>query len=189
MKLNKLWILLSLTAGLVLGYVSMTLVTVSCSLDSGGGSGGAGADFNPDLYYTKGDINTLLADVSENIRSVVGMPQITDGELSGAGYAGKVAFAVPDTNVKGALIKITATKPTDYRNICISVGTGTEASGILTLHFTLIPTGSYSYSSYNAFVPFSNATTIEAWHNTSESGASPTIDDTAIKIQPVVWFR
>jgi hypothetical protein len=165
----------------IVGIVTGSVVACDSLFGSDDADGGAGADFDGSLYYTKTDTDTLLNNV---IRSGTESAQT----LAGVDWAGKtpVGFAVPD-GVSGAMVEVV-------------VGNGSATDAMLYIQFSGDATGAdlvvqakVGAGLYNSFLGYTRvpagSSTLYGWHDTIHSEAVGSLTGIDVSVRPVLWFR
>ncbi|MFA6506981.1 MAG: hypothetical protein WCT14_12815 [Treponemataceae bacterium] len=148
-----------------IGAGGTLLLTNSCDLF--GSSGGSGADFDSSLYYTKAEVNALLADVFR------GTPSDSYQQLLNVAYAGRApdGWTVPDGFTAGLFeVNVAAIPPGTSDgaiNIIVSSADSLDAPDI---QFTASTTG-YSTALFTA-PNLTAGSVVYAWHTTGHGGAS-----------------
>lgn len=184
-----------ITAGLLV--VAASLLLGSCEPDPAD-IGGAGADFDETLYYTKTDVDALISELYtktevdaavEAVRPVVGTA--SEKTLPDVGWAGRTGgFTVPE-GATSVLVKVIAanSNTTVVKGIFYMVFSETGSAGTLIGEISIPPGTRTTYLGWAAVG--SGATTMYGWHDSDSGhgGSAADLTDVTIRIQPVLWLK
>jgi len=171
-------------AGWVLGGVLIGLLfanVLACELDPDN-DGGAGADFDASLYYTKAEVDALITTVVQD----TGL----DAQLlAGAEWAERtpVGFSCP-SDAKAVLVEIIGTNSSATDKSFYIQFSPDNTGALIVGQFTLDANANYtSVFGYTTISP--GSTTLYAWHDIVHSGAATDWTGVDISVRPVVWFK
>ena len=171
-------------AGYVVGVVLVGLLLanfLACEPPVGP-DGGAGADFDATLYYTKTEVDALVADV---VRDTGETGQL----LAGVDWDGRTPVGfTPPSDATGALVEIVATNGSATDKTYYIQFSSDDTGGSIVAQFTLIAGAGYTSFTGYAVVPAGSGT-MYAWHDTIHSGAAADITSVDISVRPVVWLK
>lgn len=182
MKTKKI----SVLAALVLAAAVVFLI--SCDPDGGG----AGADFDAALYYTKTEIDAMIdSAVQEAVDAAEPVDDTSTAlSLTGVDWAGRTGnFAVPSGGVERVLVEVIASNGSVDEKICYITFGSSETNGQVIAQFTL-PGSDAGYKQFLgiATVP-AGATVMYGWHETVHAGAAADLTGVSISIKPKLWLK
>lgn len=171
----------------VLLFLVMLSVTGSgCSKDSS--SGGAGADFDETMYYTKTQTDDKLQ-YKVNFEPANG----SKTTITSTGFANGASFTVPSgfTWVRGLFVEVYLRNQSSSTKIISLVLTSTNSPGSGGAYIVTLPAG--AHSKQFVFFPPSSATagsTVVLWQDPAQAygEASTDLTNVTIEVTPNHWI-
>lgn len=155
-------------------FVAFTLFAglafLSCSKDESSDNGGAGADFDASLYYTRTEVDGLLQDVvqEDNLQEI---------SISQAGYSNGGNLTVKSGS-RSVLLRIFINS-SNTNNIELWAGSS-ESSGTRVFEAN-VGNGNLTVP---AFAIFNPSETIKVWQSQGNQ-----LNNCTITVRPLAWFK
>lgn len=166
---------------LMIGGIVLSLGVCSMFGNSEDDGGGEGADFDSSLYYTKTEVEALIAAVTPEW-DLTDAQELTDVDWGGRTPTG---FTVPD-GAQSVLVEVIASSSVATNNFYIQFSQD-DGGGTIIAQFKLSADG---YSSYLglAQVP-AGATTMYGWNDTGHDTPQTDLANISVSIQPRLWLK
>ncbi len=183
--------------GILIGLLLTNVLACEMNLDDDP-NGGAGADFDESLYYTKTEIDSLFSAYSTAIEVNGLVEEVVQNATTEAtqsitvvGWAGKTDGWSSPEGATSALFKIVLSGGTVDPNkaLYITVSATNTGSPSIISQFSVEDTG--GFTSFFGYATFPAGSDVYAWHDsdTGHAGAVTNLSGISVTVQPVVWFK